>query len=103
MSIEFKSKPSTIKNIGEEAFISVPLYKRKKNHDVIYINKKLYEEVYKKEFIYSQALEDIERDFSLTLNESLGDKIDIIGLLEINSFNGIENVQINMKDIRKSY
>ena len=33
----------------------------------------------------------------------IGDKIDIIGLLEINSFNGIENVQINMKDIRKSY
>ena len=83
MSIEFKSKPSTIKNIGEEAFISVPLYKRKKNHDVIYINKKLYEEVYKKEFIYSQALEDIERDFSLTLNESLGDKIDISAYIDM--------------------
>ena len=25
------------------------------------------------------------------------------GILEVNSFNGIENVQINMKDIRKSY
>lgn len=33
----------------------------------------------------------------------IGDKIDVIGILEINSFNGIENVQINMKDIRKSY
>ena len=33
----------------------------------------------------------------------LGDKIDVIGVLEINSFNGMECVQINMKDIRKSY
>lgn len=33
----------------------------------------------------------------------IGDKIDVIGILEINSYNGTENVQINMKDIRKSY
>lgn len=33
----------------------------------------------------------------------IGDKIDVIGILEINTFNGIENVQINMKDLRKSY
>ena len=33
----------------------------------------------------------------------IGDKIDVIGVLEINSFNGLESVQINMRDIRKSY
>ena len=33
----------------------------------------------------------------------IGDKIDVIGLLETNTFNGIESVQINIKDIRKSY
>lgn len=33
----------------------------------------------------------------------LGDRIDVIGVLEINSFNGVESVQINMKDLRKSY
>ena len=33
----------------------------------------------------------------------IGDKIDIIGVLETNTFNGIESVQINMKDIRRSY
>ena len=33
----------------------------------------------------------------------IGDKIDVIGVLEINSFNGIESVQINMRDLRKSY
>ena len=33
----------------------------------------------------------------------LGEKIDVVGNLEINSFNGRESVQINLKDIRKSY
>ena len=33
----------------------------------------------------------------------LGDKIDVLGVLEINSFGGVDSVQINMKDIRRSY
>ena len=33
----------------------------------------------------------------------IGDKVDILGILEINSFNGIDSIQINMKDIRRSY
>ena len=33
----------------------------------------------------------------------IGDKIDVVGNLELNKFNGITSVQINMKDIRKSY
>ena len=32
----------------------------------------------------------------------IGDKVDVVGVLEINSFNGIEQVQINLKDIMKS-
>ena len=32
----------------------------------------------------------------------LGDKIDVVGNLEINNFNNIESVQINLKDLRKS-
>ena len=32
----------------------------------------------------------------------IGDKVDIVGNLEINSFNGIESIQINIKDIMKS-
>ncbi len=39
---------------------------------------------------------------SLVDEYRLGDKIDVVGVLEINSFNGIENVQINLKDIMKS-
>lgn len=32
----------------------------------------------------------------------IGDKIDVVGVLEMNSFNGVENLQINIKDIMKS-
>ena len=32
----------------------------------------------------------------------IGDKIDIVGTLEINSFNGMDSIQINIKDIMKS-
>ena len=33
----------------------------------------------------------------------ISDKIDVLGVLEINTFNGIDTIQINMKDIRRSY
>lgn len=32
----------------------------------------------------------------------IGDKIDVAGVLEINTFNGVDNLQINIKDIMKS-
>ena len=32
----------------------------------------------------------------------IGDKVDIVGTLEVNSFNGIESVHFNLKDIMKS-
>lgn len=32
----------------------------------------------------------------------IGDKVDVVGNLEINSFNGVNNIQINIKDIMKS-
>ncbi len=36
-------------------------------------------------------------------NFLLGDKVDIIGMIEINEFGNNRNIQINLKDIRKSY
>ncbi len=36
-------------------------------------------------------------------NFLLGDKVDIIGMIEINVFGNNRNIQINLKDIRKSY
>ncbi len=38
----------------------------------------------------------------LSTEYKIGDKIDVVGNLEINSFNGVDNIQINMKDIMKS-
>ena len=32
----------------------------------------------------------------------IGDKVDIAGNIEINSFNGTDSIQINLKDIMKS-
>lgn len=32
----------------------------------------------------------------------IGDKIDVVGVLEINSFNGVDSIQINLKDVMKS-
>ncbi len=33
----------------------------------------------------------------------IGDRVDLAGNLEINEFNQLEKVQVNLKDIRKSY
>ncbi len=32
----------------------------------------------------------------------IGDKVDIVGILEVNTFGGVDNLQINLKDIMKS-
>ncbi len=32
----------------------------------------------------------------------LGEKVDIVGNLEINSYNGVDNIQMNIKDVKKS-
>ena len=38
----------------------------------------------------------------LSTEYRIGDKIDVVGNLEINNFNGVDNIQINIKDIMKS-
>jgi len=38
----------------------------------------------------------------ITEEYRIGDKIDVVGVLEMNSFNGVESLQINIKDIMKS-
>ena len=40
---------------------------------------------------------------NLSTEYTIGDKIDVLGILEVNSYNGMEMIQINIKDIRKSY
>ena len=38
----------------------------------------------------------------LAENFVIGDRVDIAGCLEVNSFNGVDSIQINLKDIIKS-
>ena len=39
---------------------------------------------------------------NLIKDYKINDKVDVVGNLEINKFNGYKKVQINIKDIRKS-
>ena len=39
---------------------------------------------------------------SLASEYKIDDKIDVVGNLEINSFNGVNNIQINIKKLMKS-
>ena len=39
---------------------------------------------------------------NLVQEYKIGDKIDVAGVLEINTFNGVDSIQINLKDIMKS-
>ena len=38
----------------------------------------------------------------LAEEHKIGNKIDVVGILEISTFNGVENIQINIKDIMRS-
>ena len=38
----------------------------------------------------------------LATQYQIGDKVDVVGALEVNSFNGNEQIQINLQDLRKS-
>ena len=51
--------------------------------------------------IYGFNRRRLERMMSV-LVEQFGDKIEVVGTLEINSFNGVDNLQINLKDVMKS-
>ena len=39
---------------------------------------------------------------NLAENYRMGDKVDVVGSLEVNEFNGNEQIQINLKDLRKA-
>ena len=52
----------------------------------------------------NQWLDAIGFNLGELANEyQIGDKVDVVGVLEINEFNNTETVQINMKDIMRTY
>ena len=38
----------------------------------------------------------------MSIEYKLGDRVDVIGSLEINEYNGMKSIQLNLKDIMKS-
>ena len=51
----------------------------------------------------NQVISAIGFNIGNLVNEyKIGDRIDIAGTLEINTYNGMENLQINIKDVKKS-
>lgn len=51
----------------------------------------------------NQKMEAIGFNLGELANEyKLGEKVDIVGNIEINSYNGIQSIQMNLKDIKKS-
>ena len=51
-----------------------------------------------------EEIEAIGFNMGNLVNEYLlGEKVDVVGSLEVNKFNGRESIQINLKDMRKSY
>ena len=51
----------------------------------------------------NQVISAIGFNIGNLVNEyKIGDRIDIAGTLEINTYNGMESLQINIKDVKKS-
>lgn len=72
-------KPNCIKEIGEEVFLKVPLYKRKNKYKLIYVNPKLFEKYFKTSYTFEKACNYLEEYFSVTINECYKDSNDKLG------------------------
>ena len=38
----------------------------------------------------------------LSADYKIGDRVDVVGNLEMNAFNGVQSIQINLKDLMKT-
>lgn len=65
------SLPFSLDLMGDECFINRKIYKRKELLKPLYINKKLYEEIFKKEYNFKEAKELLSKCFSITLNKDI--------------------------------
>ena len=109
MEKEIRSKENIEIKKGEEVIIKTTID-----------NLKTYNEKIIKENIYLTTPENTPYDFYIKTENGniitamgfnmgnraeeflIGDKVDIVGTLEINSFNGRDSIQFNLKDIMKS-
>ena len=61
--------PYIKKEFKEENLCEQYAYKAKENYNVVYINPKLYEEIFEEEYEWEKASKQISENFSITLNE----------------------------------
>lgn len=66
---ELKEIPKIKKLFKEENLCVQYAYKSKESYNVVYINSKLYEEIFKEKYEWEKAREKISKMFSITLNE----------------------------------
>lgn len=75
---QFLNNPKALDDIGNTTFLKLPFYKRKNKVNVIYINPKIYEKIFRKKYDYEVAKKDIIDRFSVTLkNDNNND--DVLG------------------------
>lgn len=70
--------PNIKKEFKEENLCEQYVYKAKENYTVVYVNSKLYEEMFEEEYEWEKASKKISEMFSITLNEEKSNK-EIIG------------------------
>lgn len=93
---------SLLEPFGEENKMPLFLYKNLKIHSIRALSEGKHLKLTLKDDNY--MIDAIGFNMGELANEYLiGNKVDIVGTLEINNFNNNDNIQINLKDIRKSY
>ena len=101
INVEIVESLSLLEPFGEENKVPMFLFKNLKIDSIRALsNEKHLKLTLKQERIIVQA---IGFNLGYLINDFLlGDKVDVVGCLEVNEFNGNKNIQINIKDIRKS-
>lgn len=74
-NLQFLNQPKASNNMGDDMFLKLPFYKRKNKVNVIYINPKIYEKIFKKTYTYETAKKDIIDRFSVTLETDYNDEL----------------------------
>lgn len=96
------SELSLLEPFGEGNKMPLFLYKNLKIHSIRALSEGKHLKLTLKDDNF--MIDAIGFNMGELANEYLiGNKIDVVGTLEINNFNNVENIQINLKDIRKSY
>lgn len=72
-------KPICIEKIGEEVFLKLPLYQRKRKYKLLYVNPKLFEQYFNMSYSFEKACKYLEGYFSVTINDKYKLNDEIIG------------------------